>query len=70
MIKIDDNQLKNMFPTQFRISFNQFDKNISVKFIKTTVPTNEMNIYLMEESSGNPIKYDSTYREVDFILNH
>ncbi len=70
MIKIDDNQLKNMFPTRFQISFNQFDKNISVEFLKTTVPKDEMNIYLMEESSGNPIKYDSTFREVNFILKH
>ena len=67
IIRIDEIQLKNGFPAEFQISFNEFDRNFSVKFLKTSDPINEMNIYLIDGPSGNPIKYNSTYKEVNSI---
>ena len=51
----------------FQISFNQFEKNFSVKFIKTSKsdPIDQTNIYVIDGSSGDPIKYDYIYEEVN-----
>ena len=46
---------------------HQFEKNFSVKFIKISKsdPIDQTNIYVIDGSSGDPIKYDSMYKEVN-----
>jgi hypothetical protein len=68
MVQIDDSfQLEYDFPPEFQINFKQFEKNFSVKFIKISKsdPIHQTNVYVIDGLSGDPIKYDSIYKEVN-----
>lgn len=54
---------KTEFPNEFNVDFKEYDQEFKVKFAKEAkVSSND--IYVIDQSTGQPIKYDSRDHEV------
>ena len=67
-INIDSEYGKD-FPNEFSVHFNQFNKEFNIKFSKLSqtdhkYPVKSSDIYIIDESTGNPIKYNVKESEV------
>ena len=69
-LKIDfDSKYGNDFPNEFSLQFNQFNNNFNIEFSKLSqtdhkYPVKSSDIYIIDESTGNPIKYNIKNSEV------
>lgn len=69
-ININDQDLEDDgFPNKFLVSFSRFQKNFNSTFIKlskshSTYPITSSDIYIIDEKSGEPTKYEVKNREV------
>ena len=72
-INIDDKSglidFKNEFPNEFFIEFNKFDRNFSIKYVKVhrfnnAHPIKSDDIYVIDQITGQPVKYDLNDEEV------
>ena len=72
-IYIDDKigliDFKNEFPNEFFIEFNKFDTNFSIKYVKVNRfnnahPIKSGDIYVIDQNTGQPAKYDLNDEEV------
>ena len=61
--KNENFDFKHSFPDEFSIRFNKFDKGWNFRFIKIEAssdfhPISSSDIYVIDKTSGNPVKFN------------
>ena len=65
--------LEEEFPNHFTATFNEFGHDLEIKYERKQLDSDQStsygNIYVIDENSGKPVKYDLRNTEVNISIN-